>query len=101
MTIKGKEIGFLFNVGAFCDYADWCVANSKASTASAELVKAEYMSRAYAEVNGTKDYITVKELRTLMPYELADVMDEANKAEQAGRERQIETEETPKKKDKD
>lgn len=100
MQIKGKEIGFLYTVGAFCDYADWCVANAKASTASAELVKAEYMSRAYAEANGTKDIITVKELRSIMPYELTEIMAEVAKAEKAGRERQIDTEETPKKKEK-
>ena len=100
MQIKGKEIGFLYTVGAFCDYADWCVANAKVSTASAELVKAEYMSRAYAEANGTKNFITVKELRSLMPYELTEIMTEVAQAEKAGRERQIDTEETPKKKKK-
>ncbi len=98
MVINGKEIGFLYNVGAFCDYTDWCVANPKASVASAELVKTEYMSRAFAKVNGIDNFITVAELRDLMPYELADILANVKKAEQEGSKRQIDTEDVPKKK---
>lgn len=98
MKVNGKEIGFLYNVGAFCDYTDWCVANPKASVASAELIKTEYMSRAYAKANGTNDFITVAELRELMPYELTDILADVKKAEQAGSKRQINTEDVPKKK---
>lgn len=97
MTINGKEIGFLFNVGAYCDYSDWVVANQKASVATANLVKAECLSRAYATENGTKDIITVAELRKLMPYELTEIMAAVDAAEKAGSQRQIETVETGKK----
>lgn len=97
MTINGKEIGFLFNVGAYCDYSDWVVANQKASVATANLVKAECLSRAYAAEHGTKDVITVAELRKLMPYELTEIMAAVDAAEKAGSQRQIETVETGKK----
>lgn len=98
MKINGKEIGFLYTVGAFCDYADWCVSNPKASTMSAALVKIECMTRAYADANGTKDYLTVAELRKMLPYELTEIIAESKKAEDAGNKRQIETDESPKKK---
>lgn len=97
MTINGKEIGFLFNVGAYCDYSDWVVANKSASVASAQLVKAEYMSRAWAAEHNSKDYLTVAELRKMMPYELEEILKAVEAAEKAGSQRQIETVDTGKK----
>ena len=97
MKVKEKEIGFLYNVGAMCDYQDWCVANQKSSIAAAELVKIEYMTRAYAAENGTKDFLTVSDLRKLMPYELEDIIKAAHEAEQAANKRQVETVDSPKK----
>lgn len=97
MKVNGKEVGFLYNVGVYCDFNDWCVANGSASVASAELVKAEYMSRAYAKKNGIDDFITVPELRDLMVYELKDVLEAVKQAEEAGSKRRIETVESKKK----
>ena len=99
MKVKEKEIGFLYNVGAMCDYQDWCVQNQKSSIAAAELVKIEYMTRAYAAEHGTKDILTVSELRKMMPYELEDIIKAAHEAEQASNKRQVETVEAPKKTD--
>ena len=97
MKIKEKEIGFLYNVGAMCDYQDWCVSNQKSSIAAAELVKIEYMTRAYAAEHGTKEFLTVSELRKMMPYELEDIIKAAQEAEKNANKRQIETVEAPKK----
>lgn len=99
MKVNGKEIGFLYTVGALCDYTDWCVSNPKKSTVSASLVKAEYMSREFARANGTKDIVTADELRKLLPYELEEILAEVQKAEEKGSRRQIETTDAPKKKD--
>ena len=99
MKVREKEIGFLWNVGAFCDYSDWFVANKGRSGATAEMVKAEYMSRAYAEANGTKEFLTVADQRKLMPYEFEEIIKSTRQAQAEGEKRQIETVEAPKKKE--
>lgn len=90
MTVNGKNVGFLYTVGAYCDYNDYVVANPSVSVATASLYKAEIMSREYAKVHGT-DVITVEELRALMVYELKEVLDAVTEAEKAGTKRTVET----------
>lgn len=97
MKIHDKEVGFLWSVGAFCDYNDYVVANPDVSVATAELHKAEFMSKAYAKANEGAEVITVEELRTMMLYELKDVRDAVKAAEDAGNKRTVETVETGKK----
>lgn len=97
MKIHDKEIGFLYNVGAFCDYNDYVVAHPDVSVATAELYKAEIMSREYAKANQGAEVITVDELRSLMLYELKDVRDAVKAAEDAGSKRTVETVDTGKK----
>lgn len=97
MKIHDKEIGFLYNVGAFCDYNDYVVAHPDVSVATAELYKAEIMSREYAKANQGAEVITVDELRNLMIYELKDVRDAVKAAEDAGSKRTVETVDTGKK----
>lgn len=100
MKIHDKEIGFLYNVGAFCDYNDYVVANPSVSVATAELYKAEIMSREFAKAHPGAEVITVDELRDLMVYELKDVRDAVKAAEDAGTKRNVETVDTGKKKTK-
>jgi 4-diphosphocytidyl-2C-methyl-D-erythritol kinase len=97
MKIHDKEVGFLYNVGAFCDYNDYVVAHPDVSVATAELYKAEIMSREYAKANQGAEVITVDELRSLMIYELKDVRDAVKAAEDAGSKRTVETVDTGKK----
>lgn len=97
MKIHDKEIGFLWSVGAFCDYNDYVVANPEVSVATAEVYKAEFMSKAYAKANEGAEVITVEELRNLMVYELNDVRDAVKAAETEGSKRTVETVDTGKK----
>lgn len=97
MKIHDKEVGFLWSIGAFCDYNDYVVANPDVSVATAELYKAEFMSKAYAKANEGAEVITVEELRTMMLYELKDVHDAVKAAEDAGNKRTVETVDTGKK----
>ena len=99
MKVNGKEIGLLYTVGVLCDHQDWQAAN-KNKPATSGLVKIELMSRAYAARNNT-DYVTVDEIKELMPYEVSELLDAAVEAEKAGTSRKIETVDAPKKKDKD
>lgn len=97
MKIHGKEVGFIFNVGAYCDYNDYVVANQSVSIATANLMKAEIMSREYAKLHDEAEAITVEELRGLMVYEFKDVVDAVKAAEDAGSKRTVETVDTGKK----
>ncbi len=97
MKIHDKEVGFLYTVGAYCDYNDYVVANSQVSIATAGLHKAAIMSREYAKVNEGFEPITVDELRSLMFYELNDVLDAVKRAEAEGTKRTVETVDTGKK----
>lgn len=97
MKIHDKEVGFLYTVGAFCDYNDYVVKNPEVSVATANLYKAEIMSREYSKVHDGAEPITVEELRSLMVYELQDVLDAVKAAETAGSKRNVETVETGKK----
>ena len=102
MKIHDKEVGFLYTVGAFCDYNDYVVKNPEVSVATANLYKAELMSRAYAKVHKDDgaEPVTVNELRELMLYELEDVLNAVKAAETAGSKRNVETVETGKKRAK-
>lgn len=97
MKINGKEVGFLYNVGAFCDYNDYVVANPSVSVATANLYQAEIMSREYAKQHEGAEVITVEELRGLMVYELKEVLDAVKAAEKEGSKRTVETVDTGKK----
>lgn len=91
MKIHDKEIGFLYTVGAYCDFNDYVVANPEVSVATANLHKAEIMSKAYAQAHPEAQPITVSELRSLMLYELEDVIKAVKDAETAGSVRKVET----------
>ncbi len=93
MKINGKDIGFAYTIGAYCDINDYVVANPDVSMATANLHKAVIMSRAYNDMNGTTDTITVEELRLLQMSELQQLLDEMKAAEQAGMKRTVETKE--------
>lgn len=93
MRINGKEIGLAYTVGAYCDINDYVVANPEVSAATANLYKAVYMNRAYNEMHGSSDSITVEELRGLTLWELEDLLNAMKEAEQAGSTRTVETEE--------
>lgn len=97
MKINGKEVGFVYTVGAFCDYNDYVVKNQDVSVATANLYKAEIMSREYAKTHEGAETITVEELRGLMVYELKEVIDAIDAAEKAGTARTVETTDTGKK----
>lgn len=97
MKIHDKEVGFLFTVGAFCDYNDYVVKNPEVSIATANLYKAELMSRAYSKVHEGAEPVTVEELRSLMMYELDDVLKAVKAAETEGSKRTVETADTGKK----
>lgn len=100
MRIHDKEVGFIYTVGAFCDYNDYVVANPDVSIATANLKKAEIMSKEYARVHPEADVITVDELRDLMVFELQDVLEEVKAAETAGSKRTVETADAGKKRAK-
>lgn len=93
MKINGKEIGFAYTIGAYCDINDYVVANPDVSAATANLHKAVFMNRAYNEIHGTSDTITVTELRGLPIGELEKLLAEMKAAEQEGSTRQVEAEE--------
>ena len=91
MKVNGKEVGFLWSIGAFCDYNDYIVVNPDVSLARANVYKAALMTKAYADANGG-EFLTVEELNGLPVYVLAEIVEEVNKAEQAGSTRTVETE---------
>ena len=97
MKIHDKEVGFLYTVGAFCDYNDYVVANPEVSVATANLYKAAIMSKEYAKVHEGAEPVTVDELRSMMVYDLQEVLDAVKAAEVAGTKRNVETVETGKK----
>lgn len=92
MKINGKEVGFIYTIGAFCDYSDYVVKNPEVSTSTANLHKIEIMSREYAKLHEEAEVITVDELRGLMIYELQDILEAVKKAEEEGTVRKVETE---------
>jgi len=98
MKINGREVGFLYTVGAFCDINDYVVANPDVSAATAELEKAVILNRAYNEAHGIAEGgLTVAELRACPLHILADLREEMKKAEEEGLKRSVEAKE---KKDK-
>lgn len=98
MRINGKDIGFAYTVGAYCDINDYVVANPDVSAATANLYKAVFMNRAYNDMHGSSDSITVEELRRLPIGEFEALLEEMKQAEQDGSKRTVETEEKKQKK---
>ena len=90
MRINDKEINFAYTVGAYCDICDYVAANPDVSTATAQMYKAVFMSKAYAEANGGET-VTIEELRALPFPAYQDVLNEATKAEAEGTKRTVET----------
>lgn len=100
MKIHDKEVGFLYTVGAYCDYNDYVVANPEVSINTGRLHLAVIMSREYARIHPEAEPITIEELRDLMVYEYQEVFDAVKAAETAGTKRKVETVDTGKKRAK-
>lgn len=98
MIINGKDIRFAYTVGAYCDINDYVVANPDVSLATANLQKAMIMNRAYNEMHGSSDSVTIQELRQLPFGELETLLAEIKEAEEAGNKRLVEVEEKKQKK---
>ena len=99
MNVNGREVRFLYTIGAYCDLNDFVVANPELSAATANLHKAVFMNRAYNDAHGVSeaDNITVEELKALPAYLMIDLMEELKKAEEAGTKRTVEAEEKKRK----
>ena len=94
MVINGREIGFLYTVGAYCELNDYVVAHPDVSAATANLYKATYVNKAYNDVNGIEGAdLTVEELRKLPAYEMITLMEEMKEAEEKGSIRTVEAQE--------
>lgn len=93
MKINGKDIKFEFTIGAKCDYIQYCSDNPDALQFSANLYKALYMNRAYAENHEGAETVTVEELRRLKAYAYEELMAEVKAAEEADSRRTVETQE--------
>lgn len=92
MKINNREVGFLWSVGAFCDYNDFLVANPEVSIARANIKKAVLMSQAYCEANGGEP-LTEKELTSQPVYVIDELFPAIKAAEEAGSVRTVETQE--------
>lgn len=100
MIINGREVKFLYTIGAYCDLNDYVVAHQEVSAMTANIHKAVFMNAAYNEAHGVdpKETITVEELKALPAYEVVELMKEVNAAEEAGSKRTVEAEEKKPKK---
>lgn len=96
MKINGKEIGFEYTIGAFCDFSDYCASNPEVSMARAQMYKALFMNRAYTETHEGAEAITIDEIMHLSQGDYAALMDAIKKAEDAGKKRTVETVDTKK-----
>lgn len=92
MKINNREVGFLWSVGAFCDYNDFLVANPETSIARANMKKAVLMSQAYCDANGGEP-LTEKELASQPVYIIDELFPAIKKAEEEGSVRTVETQE--------
>ena len=93
MKVNDREVGFVWTVGAFCDYNDYVVANSGVSVARANVEKAAAMSREYSRIHAGTKPLTVEEINALPVYVMAEILAEVEKAETEGSVRTVETEE--------
>lgn len=91
MKINGKEINFLYTIGAFCDYSDYCAANPQVSLARANAYKALFMNRAYARAHEGAETITIDEIMDLPFSEHEELLTTMKQAEEAGNRRSVET----------
>lgn len=97
MQINGRDVNFLYTVGAYCDYSDWLVSlGTKGASAARGIIRlAVAMNKAYNEVNDVQgDPVTVRELESLPAYVFEELREEVEKAEQEGKKRSVEEEET-------
>ncbi len=100
MLINGREVGFLWTVGAFCEYSDWMVSlnGREVSMATGILHKAVAMNRAYMKANNIPEgLLTISELEALPITVFKALNAEVEKAEKEGAKRTVEAEETGKK----
>lgn len=93
MTINGREVNFLYTVGAWCDINDYVVENPDVSAATANVHKAVIMNREYNLANGLTDHLTIEEIRSLPAVVMFEVLDEIKQAEERGSKRTVEAEE--------
>lgn len=94
MKINGREVGFLYTVGAFCEISDYVVANSELSAATAELHKAVILNGAYNRAHGiTEGGLTLEELEAAPLFVMADLREAMKKAEEEGLKRTVEAQE--------
>ena len=100
MKINGREVGFLYTVGAHCEFSEYCIQHPNAPIATAEMYKAVAMNKAYNSANGIEGGLTIEELQGLMMYEWNDIRDEMKRVEKECSTRQVETIEVPGKKGK-
>lgn len=86
MIINGKEIRFLYSIGARCNYEEYCINHPKVSVTRAIVNKAIIMNRAYNDANGTTDTVSEREILSLPNRELEKLaveLDEQEKADSA------------------
>lgn len=80
MEINGREVGFAWTVGAYCDYSDYVAAHEKVSVARANVRQALAMNKAYNELNDIKTgALTEKELLKLPFSALTKIQKEMEK----------------------
>lgn len=91
MLVNGKEVSFLYTVGAFCEINDYVLAHPDVSAATANLYKAVAMHKAYCEAHGEKPWLTVNDLRALPLIEYAEIVKEMDAAEKEGSKRTVES----------
>lgn len=100
MLINGREVGFLWNVGALCEYSDWMVSlnGREVSLTTGILHKAIAMNRAYMKANNIPEgLLTIAELEALPITAFKTLTAEVDKAEKEGSKRTVEAEDTGKK----
>lgn len=95
MKINGRDVGFAYTVGVYCDFADYISANPEKTVARATLYEAVLMSQAYNRINGKpeSEALTEEELLDLPKYVYDEVAAEMKKAEETGKKRTVEAQE--------
>lgn len=93
MKVNGREINFAYTVGVWCDINDYVTANPDVSAATANVFKAVYMNKAYNEIHGLSNPLTVEEIRALPASVMFEMLELMKAAEKKGTERTVEAEE--------
>lgn len=90
MKINGREVGFAFTIGSYCDISDYVVKNPDVSSATARLHKAVFMNRAYNELNEIDEpELTVDELRKLPGHVMVNLISEMDAVEEEDKKRTV------------